>query len=347
MPRRALRTTLPLALGAAAGMASGPAWAHVKWFCAFDVAGQPRGLERVLCEDFELLVGASLAALLGGALVEATPLGGAMLRALDAVTGFTRRNTEMLVRAFCAFFLISAWNLGGVFLTPELKTTSEFVPWFQLALAPLLLWRQTLPLVALGLAGLFVTAVANYGPFHLADYPIFLGLAAYLALVGVQRDYFGIKPLDLWRYTTAVTLMWASVEKWAYPDWSFPLIEQKPEMTLGFDPEFFMRAAGVVEFALAFALLCSPLVRRIASILLLATFVSAIGGFGKLDAIGHSMIIAALIGFISDDTPAPVRARQIAFVPAGFAASIAIFLAVYYVAHELAFGGYIFAPPVI
>ena len=32
-----------------------PAQAHVKWFCAFSVAGQPNGLNNVLCQDFELL----------------------------------------------------------------------------------------------------------------------------------------------------------------------------------------------------------------------------------------------------------------------------------------------------
>ena len=28
---------------------TGPASPHVKWFCAYDVAGQPEGLENVLC----------------------------------------------------------------------------------------------------------------------------------------------------------------------------------------------------------------------------------------------------------------------------------------------------------
>src|SRR6188508_1277938 len=44
--------------------------AHVKWFCAFDVAGQPRNLENVLCANFELLVGAAILVLVLGCLVE-------------------------------------------------------------------------------------------------------------------------------------------------------------------------------------------------------------------------------------------------------------------------------------
>ncbi len=49
--------------------------AHVKWFCAFDVAGQPRSLENVLCANFELLVGVAMLVLLMGCLVERTPVG--------------------------------------------------------------------------------------------------------------------------------------------------------------------------------------------------------------------------------------------------------------------------------
>ncbi|KAB1068536.1 hypothetical protein F6X51_26820, partial [Methylobacterium planeticum] len=44
------------------------AQAHVKWFCAFDVAGQPRGLEQVLCADFEWLVAVALVCLMFGCL---------------------------------------------------------------------------------------------------------------------------------------------------------------------------------------------------------------------------------------------------------------------------------------
>ncbi len=41
------------------------------------------------------------------------------------------------------------------------------------------------------------------------------------------------------RWAAAVTLMWASVEKWAYPHWTDPLIAAKPAMTMGATPEPF------------------------------------------------------------------------------------------------------------
>ena len=103
----------------------------------------------------------------------------------------------------------------------------------QLGIAAGMLSRRTMPLSAVGIAVIFAVAVWEYGVFHLADYPIFLGVAAYLALTGLQRDFFGVKALDIVRWSAGVTLMWASIEKWAYPEWSYPLFIEHPNMTHG------------------------------------------------------------------------------------------------------------------
>jgi len=262
--------------------------AHIKWFCAYDVASQPVGLENVLCPDLELLTGLSLLGLLTGSAVEGTVVGNAILRALDQATRPIRDNIEIIFRAACAFFFISIWSVGGILLTPELKTDSIWIGVLQLGIAAGMLSRRTMPLSALGIFALFDIAVWNYGGFHLADYPVFLGVAAYLALVGAQTSFFGARPIDVLRYAASITLMWAAIEKWAYPQWSYPLLIQHPEMTLGFAPDFYMRAAGAIEFALAFSLLWTPLVRRIGAIMLTAMFVSAVLAFGKIDLISSS-----------------------------------------------------------
>jgi hypothetical protein len=333
---------LPLAAAAAAAFCScvaysGSASAHVKWFCAFDVAGQPRGLENVLCPDFEGLVGLAVLALMAGCLLDGTAVGAALVRALDRVTSALQVNAEMLIRATCGFFFVALWTLGGIILTPELKTDAQWISWLQLALAAGLLWRVTMPLSAAGIALLFAIAVHDYGAFHLADYPIFLGIAAYLALTGLGRDLFGVRPLDVARYAAAVTLMWASIEKWAYPEWSFPLFIEYPGLTLGFDNEFFMRAAGVIEFTLAFSLIWTPLVRRMAAVILAAMFVSAVFEFGKLDAIGHAPIVVILLAIAADNAPAAKWSPRPAFAPLAFCAALTAFLAVYYVAHAVLF----------
>jgi hypothetical protein len=311
--------------------------AHVKWFCAYNVAGQPRGLENVLCQDFELLAGVAIFWLLAGCLLEGTPLAGSMMRALNRATNPMRINSEVLVRAVCGFFFVSIWAMGGVLLTPELKTTSSWIPLLQLAIAAGMLSRRTLPLSALGIVVLFGFAVRDYGAFHLADYPIFLGIAVYLALTGLQRDLFGISPLGIVRCTTAITLMWASVEKWAFPEWSFPIFIEHPALTFGFDSEFYMRAAGVVEFTLAFALLWTPLVRRCAAIVLAGMFISACFEFGKLDMIGHSAIIAVLVVIISDDSVIENDRRVPWLAPVGFGGALTATLFAYYVGHAAIF----------
>ena len=320
----------------------GSASAHVKWFCAYDVAGQPDGLENVLCPDFEMLTGLSILALMTGSVLEGTPIGLAIQYALNRATYLVRENLETIFRAGCAFFFIAIWGAGGILLTPELKTDSNWIAAIQLGIAAGMLSRRTMPLSALGIFALFGVGVWNYGPFHLADYPIFLGVAAYLALTGGQTNFFSVRPLDVLRWTAGITLMWASIEKWAYPEWSYPLFTLHPEMSLGFAPDFFMRAAGAVEFALAFALIWTPLVRRVGAIMLAAMFVSAVSEFGKIDLIGHSLIVVALLGIIADDACQPVRLRDSWLIPVGYAASLALFLVAYYGVHAELFGTAVF-----
>ncbi len=265
-------------------------------------------------------------------------LGAAVLRALDRATRSVRENLEYIFRAGCAFFFIAIWGAGGILLTPELKTSSALVGAIQLGIAAGMLSRRTMPLSAAGIFVLFGIGVWEYGVFHLADYPIFLGVAVYLALVGAQTDFFGVRPIDLLRWAAGITLMWASIEKWAYPEWSYPLFIEHPGMSLGFSPDFFMRAAGAVEFALAFALMWTPLVRRLGAMMLAAMFVSAVLQFGKIDLIGHSLIVIALVGIVADDGGKAARLRDSWLMPFAYAASLAGFLATYYAAHAALFG---------
>jgi hypothetical protein len=148
----------------------------------------------------------------------------------------------------------------------------------------------------------------------------------------------GLRPLDILRWTAAVTLMWASIEKWAYPEWTFPLFVQHPAMAMGFDDEFFMRAAGAVEFALAFALLWTPLVRRVAATILAGMFISAVLEFGKIDAIGHAPIVAVLLVIIGDRARILPRRRHAFLAPLGYAAALTATMAIYYFGHSVIFG---------
>ncbi len=338
--RNCLRHAAAIAAGFALLLANTvEASAHVKWFCAYNIAGQPRGLENVLCFDLEWLIALSVLWLLAGALFEATQPGQACIHALNRVTRPLEQNTNNILRGTLAFFFISIWAIGGIILTPELKTTSPLISVVQFFIVVCLAHRRTLPIAGLGIIFLFLFATWQYGAFHLADYPIFLGVAGYLILVGLDRDFFGIRPLDLLRWAAGITLMWASVEKWAYPEWSFPLLIQHPSLTLGFDPELFMRAAGAIEFALAFGLIWTPLVSRAAAIVLTGMFISAVFEFGKIDMIGHSAIIAVLVVIAADSRKRGERLALRPFlVPAGYGSALALTLLAYYAAHSLIYG---------
>ncbi|MCJ2136593.1 hypothetical protein MKK69_21500, partial [Methylobacterium sp. J-026] len=128
LPSLAAPSTLLLLAG------TGSASAHVKWFCAYDVAGQPRGLEQVLCPNFEWLTGLALVCLMAGCLAEGTPLGYALLNALVRVTTRIRFDTELLVRATLGCFRVSLFDLGGIIWTLELQTDVAWIPVLQLAM---------------------------------------------------------------------------------------------------------------------------------------------------------------------------------------------------------------------
>ena len=99
-----------------------------------------------------------------------------------------------------------------------------------------------------------------------------------------------------------------------------------------------MTAAGVIEFGLAFGLIWTPLVRRLAALVLTAMFISAIFEFGKIDAIGHLMIIAILLGVIADDARGP-RWRPI-LAPVFYICALAGMVTAYYSLHAVLFKGF-------
>jgi len=54
--------------------------------------------------------------------------------------------------------------------------------------------------------------------------------------------------------------------------------------------------------------------------------------------IGHSLIVMALLGIIVDDGGKPARIRDFWLIPAAYVASLALFLATYYMVHAELFG---------
>lgn len=102
--------------------------------------------------------------------IERTSLGKSALSTRDRITDPVWRRGDDFMRATIAAFFIAVFSVGGVYLTPDLKTPSEFVSWVQFGIAAGILSRRTMPLSAAGIVGLWLLALTDYDLFHLLDY---------------------------------------------------------------------------------------------------------------------------------------------------------------------------------
>ena len=196
--------------------------------------------------------------------------------------------------------------------------------------------RATLPAAGAGIVLLYVYGAASYGLFHMLDYPVFPGLGVWFALSSSRNAKLLAFRSDVLRWTVALSLLWPAMEKFVYPAWVAPIAVAHPELTLGFDVPTVVTAAGVVEFGLAFALFWTPLVRRLAALALVLVLTAATLDFGKVDGIGHLMMIAILVAVFADRDDRPARYRP-ALAPLVGSMALPATLLLYTGAHTLSF----------
>nr|WP_315051038.1 DUF305 domain-containing protein [uncultured Brevundimonas sp.] len=318
------------------------AYAHVKWFEAYEVSAKPVSIQTTLSLPF-FWVGIAL--VLGFFLVtsffEAKRPGQVVMGGLDKATSLISKNADgFLVGVLCAFFL-ALFAMGGTFLTPELKTDAAWVPWMQLVIAMLIVARRTRPIAAAMIVLLWVLTIGSYDLFHLFDYlALGLGIAGYLLLSGLPDGKWHDRRFAVLRWGIALALTWSSMEKFMYPQWFLPLLEEKPFLAFGMPFGPYTTMAGVAEFTLGFGLLWSPLIRRLSAVALFALMFAAVYPFGRVDLIGHATILAALLVVIADplcDQALEIapRRRRALFVPAGLAIALAVTMGSYAGLHHL------------
>lgn len=328
------------------------AFPHVKWFVNYDLLSPPRSAASVLFSRYFLLFSLFIAPLIFViAFIDdyLTRRPTHLVPRARTIALHVSEHFPLLLRLGTSAFFFAVFGYGCVhewmILTPELRTHSAWICVVQLAVAVCALSRRTAVISGLGIVFLYVFGVSQYGLFHMLDYPIFLGVAAFL----IAHSIWGRKGEDLAlgavRIATAVTLLWASIEKWAFPEWSFMLMAERPGLSLGFDPEFYMIAAGFVEFCAAFLLLTGSVAARVAAFVLLLMFLSAIVPFGVIDAIGHSVIIVVLMLLIFSDNKGAKYfsvegsgARTAALQTGYFFGALLLFFLVYYVGYHLSYG---------
>jgi hypothetical protein len=308
--RRAGLGCLTLLAGA---VGSGPAHAHVKWFSAYDLNQPPLPVGDVLTGQFVYFFLASVLLIYAYFWFDRYVFRKRILE--DVLRRYTVSEPVafMIMRtaALVFFAAISGYGMSGdaFFLTPELKTDQRWVPWVQLGIALCALHRRTAPLIGLGIAVLFVAAAHQYGIFHLLDYLILIGVAYFFLAAPMPGGGWLMSRYIVLYATTAITLLWASVEKWGYPFWTYPLLAREPGLLMGLEPRTFMVLAGFVEFNLTFMMLSSvSLLSRTIALGLGSVFALAIYKFGLIDAVGHLLIIAILFVLVIHG---PTKGRNI------------------------------------
>jgi hypothetical protein len=134
--------------------------------------------------------------------------------------------------------------------------------------------------------------------------------------------------------------MWSSLEKFAYPDWFYPLVEEKPFLTFGMPRDVFIPMAGVAEFTMGFGLLWTALVRRLSAIALFVIFNAAVYPFGRMDLVGHALIMAVIVAIAADPTPQVRFAirRPLWTIPAFLVAALVAFSSGYWGLHRVLYG---------
>lgn len=286
---------------------------HVKWFAPFDVKAMPKPIGEVLNSTFIKLFLASVALVFGFFLADRLIYRRGLLRAFDEKLRRLDDFSILILRLSAAIFFVSvwAWHLAygnAFYITPELMTSASFVPWLQLCLAVCALFRPSLPVVGLGIFALYGLALRDYPVFHLLDYMIFLGLGYFFTVANIKRGKWRQSGFVVLFAATGITLLWAALEKFAYPQWTYAMLRSHSEMLMGMQPDTYMTLAGFLEFGLAFVLLgAASIAGRIVALSLQMVFMLAIFKFGVLDAIGHLMIIAILFVLF---VRGPTRARE-------------------------------------
>lgn len=271
------------------------AQAHMKWFGHFDLTADPIPLSDILNTPFLILLALATGTVFLVSVIDQT-------WRVQSVHVFLKRflrpqqdYATLLIRTSTGIFFFGLWLQGTMILTPEITRSDEIlVDAVQLTIAAATLCSRLCYVAGLGIFFLYGYGIYLHGSFHLLDYLFFVGFALYLIWISIPL-YSRSTALTILYITLAWSLMWGAMEKFSYPHWYFPLLEQKPYLTLGLDREMFVRIAGFVELTLAFLLLFSRNMLLIMAITLNGIFIAATVDFGKVDAVGHLLIMATLV----------------------------------------------------
>lgn len=321
-----------------------PAEAHVKWFAPYVVGSAPAPIGNTLTNGwFWLGLVLVLAFFAATVVVERSTLGATISGGLDRLSLPLWSRADDFMRVVIGAFFVAIFAVGGVYLTPDLQTPNEWVSWLQLIIAAMVFSRRTMPLAAAGIIVLWVIALRDYDFFHLLDYlALGVGVAGYLVLASNPQGKWYGQRFAVLRWGVAIALMWSSLEKFAYAEWFYPLVQERPFLTFGLARDTFIPMAGVAEFTMGFGLLWTPLIRRLSAVSLLVIFTAAVYPFGRIDLVGHALIMGTLFLIAADPTPSGLKLHKLTpalgSVPAGLVTALVIIAGSYWGLHGIFYG---------
>jgi hypothetical protein len=321
--------------------------AHVKWFVEVDVSDPPRDLALVLSPMFWGLLALASAALFVVFLIDIHWSRRGRLEVIEQLFSTNPDVATYMVRIGTGVFFVAVWLVGDVILTPELVTDSPYVGAIQLFTAFFTLFVPTLILSAAGILALYVFGVMEYGIYHMIDYVVFLGVAAYLAISSLGNERLLRHRLPLLISLMLFSFLWSAIEKLGYPQWFDPFLDENEFLTIGLPRDFFVMSAAFVEFTLCYVLLAGRNLVILGSIALNFLIIAGALYFGKVDALGHFLIIVILaimtikgpnsysIVPYRDDRPAALQSMLMLM---GYWVVLGLLFALYYGLHRAVYG---------
>ena len=273
--------------------------AHVKWFSEFDLNLPPLNINEVLDGRFiRFYVLTVILVYMLFWLDRYLYRRQFLVQFLDGIV-ITESMAEVILRVTAFVFFASLFGFGLsdslFYITPELKADNSIILWLHFVAMLCVLHRFTVPLTGCLMIVLFIFAAVDYGVFHSIDYLIFLGLAYYFVFSRATSATWKTTRYVVLFATLGLNLCWLAIEKWAFPHWTYPLLEQYPHLLLGLEPDTYMVFAGFVEFTIAFVLLsAASSFSRIIALGFAVIFILGIYQFGIIDAVGHLFVLAIL-----------------------------------------------------
>lgn len=317
--------------------------AHVKWFADFSFLDAPLTFQEALTP---LVIGFMLASAVA---MTATVFIDKQLEELSAYQQLRewlnerRDQGTLILRIAMGMTFLLSWQ-ADTLLAPYL-TAEPWLGWAQFVLALLLIFPRTTPIAGFGTLVLWFLGVQQFGVFYMLDYLSFIGIGIWLMLSqanSVRTRELGVPALY---FTVGFALSWLAMEKIVYPNWGFDILEQVPQLTLGFPPEFFLVGAAFVEFTLGYLLIIGLLGRPLSLVITLVFFTTTLI-FGKVEVIGHTHLHAALLVFLlygpGNAYPAPIDIHKkitwrMAFAAVNYVVLLFVFLGMFAITAQSAF----------